>query len=76
MLVLFSSGISSIVTTVPLSALLDVPAIRRYRLYVCNVWCAMIGLSVILAAFVGSFAGYAVLIVFYSGAGGPVRICL
>ena len=64
------------VTTVPLSALLDVPAIRRYRLHVCNVWCAMIGLCVLLVAFVSRFAGYAALIIPYSAAAGPVRMYL
>ena len=64
------------VTTVPLSALLDVPAIRRYRLHICNVWCAIIGLSVLLVAFVSRFAGYAALMISCSAAAGPVRMYL
>ena len=73
---LISSGISSMVTTVPLSALLDVPAIRRYRLHICNVWCAMVGLSVLLVAFVSRFDGYAALMIACSAAAGPVRMYL
>ena len=69
----FSSGISSTVTTVPLSVLLDLPAVRRYRLHICNVWCAVVGLSVLLVAFVSRFAGYAALVISYSGVAGPVR---